>query len=318
MSYRIKLHQSVDDNVRRVIRECLGQAIALLEAHGNSAVHDARKQLKKARAALRLVRDALPEVYEQENAAIRDAGHMISWLRDCEARLEMYEYITDLYHEQIDRRHYTPVGMILAEELEQARSEMQEHHQTDRVIDELSTVWQRVDGWPQVPDDFDVMSKGLSQSYRRGRQALKRLRDRAPDQTADLIHTLRKRVKYHRYHTALLREVWPKPFKTRRAELKRLTDQLGTHRDLHLLGEHLKADPEAYTRIERIEELLIMAHTRQRELLNSAYKLGGKLMTETPNKLVHRWHQYWVCEREEECWPPDVDRAPVLATRPKR
>jgi CHAD domain-containing protein len=39
------------------------------------AVHSARKELKKARATLRLLRDALSDaVYKRENAALRDAA----------------------------------------------------------------------------------------------------------------------------------------------------------------------------------------------------------------------------------------------------
>src|SRR5690242_12254472 len=44
----------------------------------DEAVHSARKSLKKARAALRLLRDGMSEAaYHTENAKLRDVGHVL-------------------------------------------------------------------------------------------------------------------------------------------------------------------------------------------------------------------------------------------------
>jgi hypothetical protein len=55
----------------------------------NPAVHEARKDLKKLRAVLRLVRDDLGDaVYRSENVRFRDAGRMLSGARDAHVRVE--------------------------------------------------------------------------------------------------------------------------------------------------------------------------------------------------------------------------------------
>ena len=58
----------------------------------DEAVHDARKDLKKLRALLRLVRDGLGEVrYRKENRALRNAGRALADFRDAAVRVELVE-----------------------------------------------------------------------------------------------------------------------------------------------------------------------------------------------------------------------------------
>lgn len=296
MSYRIKLSQSIDANLRRIVTERLSKAIDAIDAQGEQAAHDVRKQLKKARAALRLLRDAQPELYDKENAALRDAARMVSDLRDTEAMVETFDALTDHFNDQIDRRHYTPIGQTLRERLEHAAQRAAQQDHAAQVRDELDAARTRVVGWPQLPDDFDVLGQGLRRSYKRGRNQLQDLVDDS-DPSPQTVHTLRKRAKYHRYHTRLLQDVWKPTLKARRKELHRLTDQLGMHRDLHVLDEALSDEPEAFGRVERVEDLCIMARTRQEKLLDEARRLGRKLFTEKPKRLAKRWGAYWGVER---------------------
>ena len=52
-------------------------------------MHDTRKHLKKARAALRLVRRQIGRgLFKRQDHRLRDVGRMISEIRDAEVRLE--------------------------------------------------------------------------------------------------------------------------------------------------------------------------------------------------------------------------------------
>src|SRR6185369_13889932 len=73
------------DPATALLRANLGRALDCLVESGkiDARVHAARKALKRARAALRLMRPALAsEVYERENRALRDAARCLSPLRD--------------------------------------------------------------------------------------------------------------------------------------------------------------------------------------------------------------------------------------------
>ena len=84
MAYRLKKREGIATGVRRIVHAELARAIDELEANrsddAGTAVHEARKHLKKTRAALRLVRDDLGAgLRRDENAALRDA--QAAWRR---------------------------------------------------------------------------------------------------------------------------------------------------------------------------------------------------------------------------------------------
>jgi len=298
MSYRIQLSESIDLNLRRIVAERLEKAIDAIDADGTEAAHTVRKQLKKARAALRLVRDAEPKLYEQENDALRDAARHMSDVRDSEAMVETFDALTEHYNDHIDRRHYTPIGQTLRDLLETARQESAERDDPAAVRELLEAAHDRIDDWPTLPDSFKPLGQGLARSYERGRDQLKAFASQSAPADPETVHTLRKRAKYHRYHTRLLQDAWTPVLKTHRKQLHDLTDQLGMHRDLHVLSETLDADPGAFAQRERVEELVLMARTRQEDLSDEAQRLGHKLFAEKPKHLVKRWKQYWKAQRE--------------------
>ena len=84
-----RLHPSDRDAtafLRRLAADELGDL-----AQG-AGVHDARKRVKKMRAALRLVRTGLRGAAD-ENAALRDAGQGLSGQRDAEVMLAVFDQL---------------------------------------------------------------------------------------------------------------------------------------------------------------------------------------------------------------------------------
>ena len=92
MSYRLDLTAPVPDTLRATAVERLERAAERLrEDHGGDpvgAVHGARKDLKKARALLRLARPGMPaKDYRKENRRLRDLGRELSGGRDADVML---------------------------------------------------------------------------------------------------------------------------------------------------------------------------------------------------------------------------------------
>ena len=89
MPYRLDLAADPADALRAAVREQLDDAVRhLRDDRGGDlaeAVHEARKDLKKARSLLRLARPGLPgDVYRRENGALRATGRSLSGARDAE------------------------------------------------------------------------------------------------------------------------------------------------------------------------------------------------------------------------------------------
>src|SRR5687767_14733400 len=73
------------DDVREALRRQIGDAARVLRepALSDEAIHHARKELKRARSTLRLLREAVGrKAFERENAALRDASRPLSAVRD--------------------------------------------------------------------------------------------------------------------------------------------------------------------------------------------------------------------------------------------
>lgn len=93
-SYRLKSKESPTKGIRRIALGRAEKAVEELNDARNgtdfaTSVHAARKDLKKLRGVLRLVRGELSEeVYRTENQRYRDAGRQLAQSRDAEVKTE--------------------------------------------------------------------------------------------------------------------------------------------------------------------------------------------------------------------------------------
>ena len=91
-AFKLKKKESAKKGIRRVAHDRAEDAVGLLrdeEADPIEAVHEARKDLKKLRATLKLVRPLIGDkTYGRENARFRDAGRALSDVRDAQVRAQ--------------------------------------------------------------------------------------------------------------------------------------------------------------------------------------------------------------------------------------
>src|SRR4051794_37633719 len=89
MSFQLKRDENPGCGIRRIFKQELAAIIQHLENQRHDqqgeAVHDARKELKKTRATLRLLRSQLgKKIYRRENGALREVGRVLSPRRDAQ------------------------------------------------------------------------------------------------------------------------------------------------------------------------------------------------------------------------------------------
>src|SRR3954468_10864936 len=88
----------------------------------DNAVHDARKALKKARAALRLLQDGMPQsTYRTQNRGLRDAGRCLSQVRDAKSLLGALASLQERYADGLDKSKIAPLQKALRHDLRSAR-----------------------------------------------------------------------------------------------------------------------------------------------------------------------------------------------------
>lgn len=300
MSYRIALDETPEEGIKRVICEQYDKALDALVDAGDApdavdeAVHDARKKLKKVRAALRLARFAFGEdTYQRENVAARDLGRALSDARDAKARIETLDLLCEAYEAPLDDVPFPSVREALGARLEAVRDESLGGGRTlGAVAEGVRAARRRISAAPFEGDDFEALAPGLAKTYRRGRKARRKAYG---DPSVGRFHAWRKRAKYHRYHVRLLAALWPPLMKPWLDEVHRLTDLLGDAHDMAVLVDGLDGlDPD-----ER-KTLRGLAETHRRDLEAKARGLGAKLFADAPDALVDRMGCWWAAAMDPE------------------
>jgi CHAD domain-containing protein len=281
-AYRLKAKEPLPEGIRRVacgrIDHALDELRGKTDSSAEEAVHEARKDLKKLRALLRMARGELGESrFARENACFRDAGRELAAARDNDVMLATLEALD------------IPAGpgweLRKAIQAHRGRNgDGSRHAAAAGVVAMLHEARGRVDNWPLERDSFDALKDGLERTYRRGRRDFKAVR---ASPSVEGLHEWRKRVKELWYHHTLLRPLWPPVMEAVGDEAHELAERLGDDHDLAMLSawvrEHAAADPEFFEAVER----------RRSELQAQAMSLGARLYADRPSAYVRRLRRLW-------------------------
>ena len=293
-TYRLRRKEPAAAGIRRVAEGRADDALERLRegADGDPAptVHEARKDLKKLRSVLRLVRDDLGEaVYRSENVRFRDAGRMLSGARDAQVKLETLAALRERFGERLP-----PDGMALfAHALEGERERLGdpdgEALALDRAAGAIEAGRNGIAEWPLHADEWSLVGPGLKRSYRRGRNRYADLRDGAGDEA---VHEWRKRVKDLWYQLRLVRNTKKSVLGEAADEAHELSDLLGDHHDLAILRDDAVKRRELFADGD-LENLLTSISERQEELAADALALGERVYAEKPKAFDRRIRSYW-------------------------
>jgi CHAD domain-containing protein len=284
------------EGIRRI---ALGRADKAVEELGDQddladSIHSARKDLKKLRSVLRLVRAKLGnDLYRAENGRYRDAGRLLSRSRDAEVKVETLSALRERLGEDLPPDLADAWLTALEGERDEIAGQADSEEGGSRVAEARAAIAagrDEVDDWPLRDDSWQLVEAGMLRSYRRGRRAMKRTRS---DPAAENVHEWRKRTKDLWYQLRILRDAWRPVLGETADQAHELADLLGDHHDLAVLVEDLASrdlpgDRAAVrTAIDR----------RQQELLACALDLGTRLFAEKPKAFGKRLESYWVAWR---------------------
>lgn len=299
MEYTLQPSERVSAGIKRIVDGKIERGIEHIDGDmpRHETVHEVRKRCKEVRAAVRLVRPVLP-TYSEENAQYRDAARRVSDIRDAHAAIETFDdHIDELASEDgtLDSEQREEIRATLVERRDRIANEQGVDERLEQVRQDLVEGRTRVDDLPIATEGYDAVAGGLRKSYKRARN---RMNDAYEDPEFEQFHEWRKRIKYHRYHTRLLRRVWVGPMKARRAELKTLSDVIGDENDLAEFRMTMESENlfEESTR-ERLTERI---RGQRAALQRKGRVLGERLFTEPPDTLVERIRGYWDGTREFE------------------
>ena len=250
-TFRIPSDIDFETGFRQTVMEPATEAAELLETYEQDrgrAIHQSRKDLKKLRAALRLIGEhAGDEFTPAESARLRDAGHLLASARDADVKTQTLA--------SLRQRGVLPVNEQVLEEwasaLERERDELL--HQLDnphdsvgssdavvRSIDAVIDECQGVAKWPVEGLTLLTVRRALVHERARGIAAMGRVVEGGDEES---VHDFRKRIKDLWHHLDLLCDVVPAitPAHVQRAH--DVSDLLGDHNDLAVLVEDARSRP---------------------------------------------------------------------------
>jgi CHAD domain-containing protein len=309
--------ERLGDSLQRIALGRLDMAIEALEqgAGGDSQeqrVHEARKELKRLRALMRLLRDELGEqVYERESALLRGTGRELAKARDAAALLSTLDRL--LAHEPSKLAARRGVVRLRAR-LRHEHDGTAEHALADsasgrEALAGLRAMRVRVSTWQlSERDGIEAVEPALARIYGTGGKRMRKaIEAQGERQRTRTLHAWRKRVKDLRYAAEMLDRSHAEGAKgrrhgkaTERKFAKRIAKRaddlgelLGEEHDLAVLGARIGAEAKSHrgtgtvgakTRrllLERIAE-------RRKKLRKRALRDGQKLYGRTPKRFVRR------------------------------
>jgi CHAD domain-containing protein len=294
MSYRLQERELLHHGIKRIASEEIEDALTYLDNPGDGlddAVHESRKCFKKLRGLLRLVRLEIGEaVFKRENRSFRDAGRLLSDLRDSRVMIQTLSDVAEAKQETIDDKVFKALKTELEEKYDATRQRVvQEEQGLVEASLMVRAAQKRVADWPIGDDSYAAIAGGLRKIYKRG---CNRMEDAGHQPTVEAFHEWRKRVKYLWYSMRVLQPIWPELMTTLADEIHELSDFLGEAHDLAELQNMLKehdatvADPHRFA-------LLSLLECQRSDLQGQALQQGRLIYPEAPDAFVERIGAYW-------------------------
>lgn len=275
MTYQFQPSQNPARECCRIYRDLLNHAVERLRAypqHDPEGLHEARKDLKKTRSLLRLLRKTpYAPLRKDLNAALRQLGQRLSPARDREvlhgmsaalARRKPVRGQAELKHgarklEAFYAREGAGKPFLASE----TRAE---------VLWRLESLSRQF-----IPADLEGLTlehlrEGLRRHGLRMEKAFQRYQDNPGSHT---LHEWRKRTKDHRYHLQLGAR-FPGVTRTRHKRVESLEKALGQARDCDLLLDRLRNRNDIGLEPEEIATLIIHLEQKKETLVARAVRLA--------------------------------------------
>jgi CHAD domain-containing protein len=300
-AYRLLAGEPVGAGMKRVLAAQVDDAISQLRGDAGTdpatAIHEARKDVKKIRSALRLVREEVgDDAWRRENDHYREVARGLSGFRDAEILVAALDGLSERFGPEAEGRFDS-----LREQLDNENRAAHDDGSIERAMVEaaagLTAGRGRIDSLPLDGDGWDLIGPGLHRTYRRGRKRLRAVEEEA---SVTNLHELRKRVKDLWYQVRLIRGSDPQLLGALADHAHDLSDHLGDDHDLALLRETVQRRRAAFAEAADKRHLLEEIDQRRGELQFAAVSLAERIYADKPKRFSKRLAKRWEAWRDRE------------------
>lgn len=292
MAFEFNRKESLTQAFQRIAQSQVKDARETLNHCGQlDAVHEIRKNIKKLRSLLRLLRIGVDrKAYRRCTTTLRESARLLGPPRDAHVKVNALRDLIIHFRQQLSSRPFSHTKRMLVGDCQAARRLLSERRAKKKLAPLLQDFSKETRALKIRPSGWATLGPGVKRGYRAGRRGYRlALRENTPE----AFHEWRKQVKSLLYQTHLLCHIWPEQMSAAEAELKELGQRLGDDHDLFLLTE-----PKLLKRIrkgdgEEAETLKALVTLRQQELRSQALALGARFYQEKPAAFCKRLAGYW-------------------------
>jgi CHAD domain-containing protein len=292
MSYDLKGRRSVAREARRIADRQLALAVERLSGVGDrrsdSAIHEARRHVKKVRALLRLVKPSLGDRYYAANQRMRLANRMLAPIADGEGVIESLDGLHKSRARRLGAQTHRAIRAALVERAARTDRKAKLDRVVPRVAHILRAQRRRLDEWTLNASGFRAIEPGLEQSYRRARTAMRRA---AAEPSATAFHRWRRRVKDLWFQVRLLEPRCGNLLVGDQRRLEVLDGCLGEYHNVVLLEEALIN--EGLVSRRQTAHALRELRRYQTDLRHKALTMGRGIFAVKPRRFVRRIKGLW-------------------------
>ena len=300
MSYELRPDEALSDGIRRICQAEICKAIGIADGSrqtDDTPVHQIRKYLKKARAALRLVRKEIGRsAFRQQDHWLRDAGRLVSEVRDAEVRLDTVRQLQSIKPRR-GRAPYARLEQMLTLELENFLAAFAEWQ--SQTLPLLQQARAATDSWTVSHFDARQFRRAVQASYKCARSSLNGARK---NPSPECFHEFRTAAKVLFYQLRILRPINPVVLKNLADELKSVGELLGRAHDLTFLEERLRRDDGHSAWHRESNRLLAVLEVSQSDLHRAAADLAERFFAERPRDFgarIDAWLHDWTAAKSD-------------------
>ena len=292
MAFCFKKRESVAKGIRRLSRERVEDALECLQdCNRPEAIHCARKDIKKVRAVLRLVRiNVRKKDCRRITDLLREAADDLALPRDAYVRTRTLRNLAQHFKGQLAPGALRHVRTELRRVCDDEMKRFAKKKMARSVERTLRRVAKRLDRLKVSGKGWKALRPGVKAAYSNGQSAYQTvLKDPSPEN----FHEWRKAAKDLWYQVTLLRPLWPEQMDATARELETLGEDLGDDHDLAMLRQVVEEKCLDGANPRESEILNGLIEERQRELRSAALALGARFYAEKPSAFCNRLARYW-------------------------
>jgi CHAD domain-containing protein len=299
MAFCFKKRESVSKAVRRLSRRRIKNALECLkDCDRAEAIHCARKDIKRVRAVLRLVRTKIrSKDFRRITGLLREVATELAAPRDAYVKATTVRNLARHFKGQLASgapRH-------VRAELRSASDKEMKRFARKKAVRSVERILRRsgkeLERLKVSGKGWKALCPGVRKAYREGQRAYQTvLKDPLPEN----FHEWRKSAKDLWYQVTLLQPLWPEQMDAMARELEALSEHLGDDHDLAVLRQALEEKCFGDGHPRELEILKGLIDERQRELRAAALALGSRFYAEKPSAFCDRLAGYWQIWRGEK------------------